>query len=334
MQFFSRTTGEMPALPKKIFILRNNDIGDLLVVTPLFDALRRTFPKAEILAGIGHWNREVLIGNPHISRIVETNAPWHNKVVQPQGVKSALLYIFRSPEAHQLKREHADVGIDVLGSGFGSLLFMRAQIPYRIGVRGYAGGDSAVQRFVDYSSDEHVGRQALRLAESLGCSDLPENRPQIFLDRAPERHQAVVIAPGVGIAAKGWPPDHFANLARLFKGERIIVIGAAKDRALGAQIAAQNSLARDLTGKLSLRQSFEIIAGAKLLIGSPSMAMHAAAAFRVPTVILLGPQFPSASQHSRQWGYPETLCLGRDECHPEIYSPDEASEIVRERLRS
>lgn len=323
----------MPASPKKILVLRNNDIGDLLVVTPLFDALKRRFPKAEILAGIGSWNREVLAGNPYVSRIVEVNAPWHNKVVQPQGVGSALRYIYRSTEARKLQDERADVGIDVLGSGFGSLLLMRAQVPYRLGVRGYAGGHLAVQRFVDCRSDGHVGRQALRQAELIGCTDLPENRPQIFLERQPERHAAIVMAPGVGLAEKGWPPDHFVTLAKRLRGEQVIVIGAAPDKVMGARICDQNPAARNLTGKLSLRQCFEIIAGARLVICNSSMAMHVAGAFRLATVVLLGEQFSSASQHRRQWGYPETQVLGRDLHHPEVFSPEEAHAKIREILR-
>jgi heptosyltransferase-2 len=79
-----------------------------------------------------------------------------------------------------------------------------------------------------------------------------------------------------------------------------------------------------------LRESFAIIGGAKLVICNSSMAMHAAAAFRRPTVVLLGAQFPSAAQHHRQWGYPETVILGREHDHQEVFSPEEAAERIRE----
>jgi len=46
----------------------NNNIGDLLVVTPLFEALKRTFPNAEIIAGIASRNTQVLLGNPYVDR--------------------------------------------------------------------------------------------------------------------------------------------------------------------------------------------------------------------------------------------------------------------------
>jgi ADP-heptose:LPS heptosyltransferase len=325
VSLFAPQAPEPPRIPKKIFILRNNDIGDLLVVTPLFDALKKEFPNTEILAGVGSWNREVLIGNPNVSNILEVNAPWHNNFIRSQGLLGALQYIYRSDEAKVLERVHADVGIDVLGSGFGSLLLMRARIPYRLGVRGYGGGASSTQSSIDYRSEEHVGRQALRFAELLGCRHPPENRPQIFLDRPPLPNGAVVIAPGVGLAEKGWPGDHFIKLIGLLSHERIIVIGSKKDMALASRICGNCPKARDLSGKLTLRESFAIIGGAKLVICNSSMAMHASAAFRIPTVVLLGEPYPSAAQHHRQWGYSETVMLGRDHGHNRIFSPQEAA---------
>src|SRR5205823_1876158 len=83
---------------------------------------------------------------------------------------------------------------------FGSLLLMRAGISWRLGVRGYAGGCTAAQQWVDFDAREHVGRSALRFAELLGASDLPENRPQIFLESPPVENGAIVVAPGGGVS--------------------------------------------------------------------------------------------------------------------------------------
>jgi ADP-heptose:LPS heptosyltransferase len=171
-----------PDPPRSIFVLRNNDIGDLLVVTPLFEALRRRFPQARIIAGVGAWAAPVLERNPHVDEVLTLNAPWHNGQVRPQGLDAALRYIATSPEVARLAAARCDIGIDVLGSGFGSLLLMRAGIPWRLGVRGYAGGHSAVQQCVEFDPRAHVGRTALRFAELLGATDLPENRPQLFVE--------------------------------------------------------------------------------------------------------------------------------------------------------
>ena len=318
-----------PDLPAKIFVLRNNDIGDLLVVTPLFEALKRTFPDAEIMAGIGSWNTGVLLGNPYVDRVVPMNGPWHNHFVQPQTVLRAAGFVLFSDEAMALHDLNADVGIDVLGSGFGSLLMIRAGIPYRLGVRGYAGGDSGVQSAVDYNPNAHVGRQALNIAQILGCSDLPENRPQIFLEVPIQSHGAIVFAPGSGDTKKAWPGDYFVKLSGLLRDQKLFVIGSQNDLSLAEKISRNHGAARNLAGRLTLRESFGVIGGAKFVVSNSSMAMHVAAAFRRPCATLLGEAVSSASQHHRQWGHPETLMLGRDVDRPEIFNPEEAADKIR-----
>jgi ADP-heptose:LPS heptosyltransferase len=325
------SVAEPPTNPHRIFVLRNNDIGDLLVVTPLFDALRRRFPNAEIVAGIGAWNREVLLGNPSVSRILEINAPWHNQYVQPQGLIDALSYIQCSAEVEAVRNLRAEIGIDVLGSGFGSLLMIRAKIPYRLGVRGYAGGHSAAQRAVNYDPIQHVGRQALRFAEILGCTDLPENRPRIFLTKQPPPEETILIVPGAGRPDKAWRTSYFSELVKLLSpSEKVLIMGSQKDRDLVTEIARDNPVRISH----SLRETFETICSARLVICSSSMAMHAAAAFGRPAVVLLSEEYVSASQHKAQWGYAETVMLGKERNRPGIFTPTEALETIRDVLRN
>jgi ADP-heptose:LPS heptosyltransferase len=334
----ARNAAARPLQPRSIFVLRNNDIGDLLVVTPLFDALHRRFPGAAIVAGIGAWNVDVLRGNPHVAETVVVNAPWHNRVTGTRDPVAACRYITSSDEIGELRRRRFDIGIDVLGSPWGSLLLMRLGIPWRLGVRGYAGGHSGVQQHVDYDANAHVGRAALRFAELLGAGDLPGIRPQIFLDEAEiadaERVwrssaavdiRRITIAPGGGHPGRAWPVDHFVELtAKLVKvpGSCVTVVGAAADVGAGARVASSGAL--DLTGRLSLRQSLALISRADLVVSNSSMAMHAAAAFDVPAIVLLGEAYPSASAHATQWGHGlHSRVLGRDAGHDRIFDPAE-----------
>jgi len=299
---------EPPSEPRSIFVLRNNDLGDLLVVTPLFDALRRRFPSARIVAGVGEWAAPILEQNPNVDEVRVVNAPWHNHSVTPKGkfaqLFASIYFILRYTEATR-----HDIGIDVLGSPFGSLLLMRAGIPFRLGVRGYAGGHSAAQCYVEFNSNEHVGRFALRFAEILGATDLPENRPQLFL-KIPSQTGEVIIAPGGGYKEKCWPIDSFVELAKRLFNFKIVVIGGINDRALGKRLADAGQHVVDCTGMLSLRESFRMIAGARFVICNSSIAMHVAAAFRKPCAVLLGNDIVDPIQHSAQWTYPESLVIG------------------------
>ena len=312
---FAPRASHRPGNPRSIFVLRNNDIGDLLVVTPLFAALRRAFPEARIIAGIGGWNFETLRDNPHVDEILPLNAPWHNGRVRPQYLARSLLYIARSGEAGALTQRHCDIGIDVLGSPPGSLLLMRAGIPWRLGVRGYAGGDSAAQQCATFDSHEHVGRAALRFAELLGATELPENRPQIYLPAEPVQHGAIVVAPGGGFAEKCWPLAHFAALLDRLAPYRVMIVGGKSDAEAGAWLVRGRANVTDHTGRNSLRETFEIIAGARAVICNSSMAMHAAAAFRLPCLVLLGGFFHDSVQHAAQWAYSGNQGVWA-ECHP------------------
>jgi ADP-heptose:LPS heptosyltransferase len=331
---------EPPRDPESIFVLRNNDVGDLLIVTPLFEALRRRFPQARIVAGIGDWNRDVLLHNPHLSEVLPVNAPWFNKYA---GRRSPRAYLRTSPEVQALASRRFEIGIDVLGSAWGSLLLMKAGIPYRIGVKGYAGGHSGVQASVPFDPDLHVGRAALRVAELLGASDLPENRPQIFLtpEEIEEAERAwaaagpgkrVVIGPGTGLPGKGWPIRSYAELAAgLPANASILVLGGLNDAAVVSEIAATHPRAWHPSEPPPLRRIFALVAAADLVVCNSSMLMHVAAAFAKPTLVLLGESFPSARQHQRQWGYP-VICrsLGKEVGErAEIYALHEVVAEIR-----
>lgn len=341
-----------PKESRSIFVLRNNDIGDLLIITPLFEALRRRFPDANIVVGVGNWNIEILKINPYISEILPVNAPWHNKFLPNQSLSNALNYIAFSPESQELAKRRFDIGIDILGSYFGSLLMMRAGIPYRLGVKGYGGGHTAVQKYVEYNEYEQVGRSALRFAEMLGATELPECRPQIFLSpselEAGQRkwlintntyhtQKRIIIGPGGGFPEKCWSLENYADLVKMLTkigNLEVIIIGGKQDREAGNQLASVSPLVKSLVGDLTLRESFSVVAAADLVVCNSSMLMHAAAAFSIPTVVLLGDCFTSTKQHASQWGYPG-IChiFGREDDRQEIYQPMEVMKLICDLLK-
>lgn len=55
--------------PKKILVVRRDNIGDLVCTTPAIAALRQKFPDAEIGALVNSYNAEVLRGNPNVDHL-------------------------------------------------------------------------------------------------------------------------------------------------------------------------------------------------------------------------------------------------------------------------
>ena len=351
----------MTARTESVFVLRNNDLGDVLLVTPLLHALRRAFPEARILLGVGDWATSFLEGNPDLDEVLPMNAPWHNKrncrfpANSPRTFLEGLLYIFFSGEALNLTRKRATYGIDVLGSRQGSWLLRRARIPHRHGVRGYAGGDNWCETCVPFREDRNVAQAALAFLPLLGVKSPPqvEPRPRLVLSEA-EKTEAedrwgnrsctdslhIVLAPGAGFPEKSWGNENFSRLAYLLlerTQHQLVVLGGAEDT---ERIAARNTTETsdrlaNHCGSLSLRQSAAMVAKADFVLTNTTVTMHFAGAFRIPSITLLGPWYDSAKLHAKQWGYPESQVLGPEKAEGRIapLSPEEAFDTFVERAQ-
>ncbi|MGF6773614.1 ADP-heptose:LPS heptosyltransferase [Paraburkholderia sp. GAS199] len=315
--------------PRDILVLRPNDFGELLTTTPLFEALRKRFPTTRLVAGIGSWGRPILENNPYVDEVVDIDAPWNNKLVADRSHGNVLRFLSGSPQVAALRaRGGFDVGIDVLGSYMGAMLLMRAGARYRIGVRGYRGGWSGCQEYIEFARRQS-GRAALAQGELLGVTDLPEARPQLFLtdeerSRAAQlwrsadagrRMVRMVIGVGAGVPTKAWDPREvgaaLTQVAQAVAADGaacdMVIVGSEADRARAAEAVAATGAAvpvRSLAGELPMRIVFALTEGADVVLTNSTMLMHVAAAFRRPTVAVLGGSITRPQVHDAIWGYP------------------------------
>ncbi|WP_245763085.1 glycosyltransferase family 9 protein [Paraburkholderia diazotrophica] len=337
--WFAGRLGPQPArsrndAPRSILVLRPNDLGDLLTTTPIFEALRRRFPDARLVAGIGRWGRAIVENNPFVDEVLELDAPWHNKVVPDQSLGAALRFIRDCAQVRAAReRGGFDVGIDVVGSHFGLLLMLRLGVRYRIGVRGYRGGWSGCHGHIRFSPMVHVSRAALAQAELLGAHDLPEARPQLYLtdfERAQAAHVwrsgavagrrpvRLLVGCAAGLPDKSWAPEALGEaLGRVSRalaqagGSDIVIVGGAAEKSCAQTVIEHSGAAagiRSLAGQTPLRTTFALAEQADVVITNSSMLLHAAAAFRRPTVAVLGGTLGDARGHDSVWGYCAPYC--------------------------
>ena len=345
----------MPHLqPRSIFVLRNNDLGDVLVTTPLLAGLRKAFPEAKVSIGVGDWAESLLENNPDIDDIVHCNAPWHNKqncrfpANSPRTFCDGLLYVLFSKDTRNLAKKKFTHGIDILGSRQGAWLLRRSGIPHRFGVKGYAGGDKWCERCVNFREDRKVAEAGLAFLELLDAKVEVEPRPRIFLtetemkeaeNRWGERKsksKRIIIAPGGGFPEKCWGNKRFSELTKLLlkqSNHQVYVIGSKEDRPRIHLTDAENvSRFHNLCGTLSLRDSAALVSMADFVITNTSLCMHLAGAFKIPALTLLGEWYDSAKTHHQQWGYPECMILGKEgsEGRTKVASPEEAFGVMEQ----
>ena len=107
----------------------------------------------------------------------------------------------------------------------------------------------------------------------------------------------IAVSPGAAFGtAKRWLPERFAEAAtRLARAReaRVVIVGAASERAVGEQVMAGLGVpGRLLAGETSLPELVGVLATADLLLTNDSGPMHVAAALGVPLVAIFGPTDP------------------------------------------
>ena len=320
---------EIKPVKKNFFILRNNDLGDVLLTTPLLEGLKKAFPKSKVSIGVGDWARPLLENNPYLDEVIPCLAPWHNKqncrfpANSPKTFFEGLLYVLFSKESRYISDKKFTHGIDVLGSRQGSWLMRRAKISNRFGVKGYAGGHNWCTKYINFKEDRKVAEAGLKFIELLNAKVEIDPRPTIFLTKNEVTEaeaswgkksvskKRIVLAPGSGFPEKCWGDQNFSHLTNLLlenKNYQISVIGSNEDK---KRISINDSSQlTNLCGELSLRQSAAIVSQSDFVISNSSLSMHLAGAFNKPSIIVLSSFYDSAQLHKKQWGYSNSLILG------------------------
>ena len=334
---------------KNIFVLRNNDLGDVLVATPLLHLLKEAFPSSKISLGVGDWARPLLENNPYVDEVIKCNAPWHNKQICMHPANSfktffkGLLYILLSDETKYLYKRRFTHGIDYLGSRQGSWLMLRAGIPTRLGVKGYAGGDNWCTKYIDFKEERKVSEEGLEFLNRLNTKVEIAPRPAIYLTEnetteaeifwgeRSSRTKRIVLAPGGGFPEKCWGDQNFTHLTNILlknKNYQLCIIGSKEDK---TRIAVnENTQLTNLCGELTLRQSAAMVSLSDFVVCNTSLSMHLAGAFKIPALTLLGEWYESAELHHKQWGYPESMIKGREgSSNKRIIPVNEAYELLK-----
>lgn len=297
-------TAHLPFQPDRILVTRTDRIGDLLVSTPVFKALRERFPKAWIGAVIFQENRELLEGNPYLDEVI-----LYDKKGSEKNALGHLAFALR------LRKKNYQAVIHLHATHRMHQAAFLAGIPVRIG---WARKSPALltHAIPDVKSEglRHEAEYNFELLKILGV-DLPQvlelyapNLPKheaslaeltAALGMSPERPW-ILINPSSSCPSKMWPASKFAKLISAMEKKysaAVGLIGGPRDRALARRILeeAGSLKAFDLTGRLSLGTLSCLIRKAALLVSNDSGPVHLASAAGTPVVSIFGRNQPGLS---------------------------------------
>lgn len=297
--FFRRKLSLNTQAVKEILVIKLDQVGDVLLSTPVFRNLYNHYPEAEIDVLVGSWSRAVVENIPYISKVWEYNSSFFCRSSNNTSFWNSIKL------AKQFRKRKYDMIVELRGD-----LFTATVVPFSSKCRIARATFQIKDKFFhsDSKRAEHEIDRNLCILEYYGIET--ENR-KAFFDVAQEKRRwarlfldeitngsrdLVAIHPGSPVSLKRWSSSNFSELADRLIQERevqIILVGTEDEKPIIDEI--QSKMRYDsfnLAGKTDLHQLGAILQNCVLFIGNDSAPMHIASAVGVHTIGLFGPGSP------------------------------------------
>ncbi len=294
-------------MAENILLVPKGFFGDILLITPVIDALRESNPANRISIVCVPQAEAFARGLPGIDRVIVfdrrgRHAGWKGTACFAEELRA--LAFTRAYAFHRSPRT--------------SYLLYRAKIPNRTAFVDaklaflYTERISKSHHFHDVLRNLQLVSGALSTAVRAKIDQLvlgetggelcpvtgPFGRlrvPTVEQDALSEPVRAivsagepyVVLAPGSAWATKRWHADGYRHVARTLsaRGMRVVVVGAAQERDLCDTVAADVAV-DNICGQTSVSDLVGLIGAANALVCNDSLALHIASATQTPTVAI------------------------------------------------
>ncbi len=276
--------------PRKILLIRNDQLGDLIMALPAALALKERYPDAEIDLWVDRAFRELLAPQRDFHEILAAEKSWFAPDA-PKGLKSWRLL---RQVCRLLAEKGYDLAVDFRGDLRNILAMAGARIPRRIGYGG-TGGKFLLTDPFPYRFDRHQVDLNLELVRALGAgrpvraqgfaysaercaafwNDLKIKFPMLSA-QCPK----ILVHASANFPSKRWPEAKFRRLIDLIAGEKlgvVVLLGTAEDKKILPGLGGGNDGVVDLRGLTRLADLPLLMSGCDLFVGNDSGPAHLAA---------------------------------------------------------
>jgi len=294
--------------PLSFIIFRLDALGDVVMTTPLFRALKTAHPQSHCTVVVQEQYKPLLVTNPHIDEIL--SLPRIRPAWLPQRLKrlasAMLLYWTR------LRRRQVDFAISPrwdVDEHLATFLCVLTRAASRVG---YAEKVSTAKQQINRGFDaaynlclppgpvRHEVLRNLAVAEALGANPL-DGRIEIRLTERDRRNAAKLLAKvpastkllalGIGANSQGrrWPLQRYADVVtQLSKQHDVqpVIVCAGCELGDGLKLAAQLPRKPILLSGAGLREVCALLEGCDLFVGNDSGAAHLAAAMDCKVIVI------------------------------------------------
>ncbi len=280
---------------KRILVSRTDRIGDVLLSTPVFEALRKKYPFAYIAALVSPYAQDIVRGNPFIDEVII-----YDKDREHKSILSSLKF------ALWLKAKKFDLALILHPINRMHLIAYFAGIKRRVGYDRKLGvflndrikhtKQFGAKHEMEYALDlvRHLGIESEGILPYMPISkDSQEKADQILINAGVGRDDKVlIIHPSASCPSKIWPTERFAGVCDVLMEKynfKVLVIASSKDYGLAEQVVkAMKHQAVNLAGKTSVGDLAALLKKSALFISNDSGPVHIAWVVGTPVIAIFG----------------------------------------------
>lgn len=299
---------EDSAGPRSVIVFRLDQLGDLVLTTPLFRELKRAYPGARCTVVAPPEYKSILTTNRNVDDILplcEMKAKW--LPARARSLASALWFYWT-----ELRHRHFDLAISPrwdVDESLATLLCALTSAGTRVG---HSSKVSAAKRKLNRGFDpvfdvivppgplQHEVDRNLAVIEALGAK-VENRRVEICLTENDRRFASellkhhdkrkVLVAIGIGGRAAGrkWPLPRYAEcIARLNQQRMVqpVIVCSSEEDAEASELSVMLAVPPYILGGVPLRAVCAVLERCDLFIGNDSGLAHLAAAMECPTVVV------------------------------------------------
>ncbi len=307
---------------RNILLVRLDNLGDVLLCTPAFHAIKATRPEARLTLLASPIGAQAARLNPDLDDVIVYQAPW-------MDVWGHMLQDSRREQEviDSLREREFDAAIIFTSFRQSSLppayLCYLADIPLRLAISLDGAGSLLTTRHKQVEdSTLHEVRRALNLVAVEGFhtseTDLVLRVPpgiissmasRLLLDGLLPEKRMVVVHPGCSMPARTYPWDMFARAADLLAESencQVVFTGDVKEVELVQRVRGQMvNPSLSLAGQASFPEFAALLALADTVVTNNTGPAHMAAALKTPVVDLFALTNPP--EQWRPWNVPHRL---------------------------
>ena len=292
---------------EKILLVKMGAVGDLIMASSLFEAVRKSFPAAEISHLVSNQIFHTVKENPHVDRFILADTDKIYKGSWFSRIQETLRLLFI------LRKEKFDRVFILHWAWPFNLLAFLSNIPVRVGFSRKREGLLLTHR-VKNRKDRNNREAYLDLIRVLGKT-APYRKSHYYLSKEEvafldtfvrensigAHEPLIALTPGGGqnikqsMLTRLWPVERYLELLGTLTQAgpyRIVLIAGPDDGPIVDKILEQYPQCID-TRHLGFGQKASILRRCRLLLGNDSAPIHMSMAMGIPTYSLWGPTNPN-----------------------------------------